>query len=262
MTHASRALGKKRYLSAVGTDIDKTEIPMKKATLMAAFLLAAVYSYGQQSIASDQVEAFNAMSVSGNISVELVEAGSNKVDIVLYDADITKFKWGVKNGTLNLSLSGGGKTIPRAEAKIYYADTLQYVSVSGGQITARQPLAGVAMRVDLSGGASAALQFDMLDLELNCTGNSVAEYGGISKYLGVRATEKSKVNARKLDCVSADVETATGAELTVIPSERLVVNAKTSSTVFYGGTPVVVKDRTSKMNSGMMGSSVNYIGEE
>lgn len=234
---------------------------MKKFICLLSFVLSAICSYGQQSIASDRVDPFNALTINGNVSVELIAADANSIDIMLYDADITKFKWLVKNGSLNISLGSGGKGTPRAEAKIYYADTLSYISISGGQIAARTPLEGIALRVDMTGGASAALQFDMLDVEISATGNSAAEFSGIAKYLEVRATEKSKVNARKVDCVSVEAEAATGAELTVTASERLVVNAKTSSTIFYSGTPVIVKDRTTKMNAGMMGSSIHYIGE-
>lgn len=234
---------------------------MKKTILFTLFILASAAVSAQQSIGSENVDKFRAISLNGNITTELIPADANKVDITLHDADITKFKWSVKDGTLGMNLNSGGKSQARADVKIFYADTLNLISVSGGQIRTTEPVQGVVLRVELSAGARATAEFDVIDLEFNVNGNSAAQFSGDTKYLYARATEKSKVDARNLYAESVEAEAATGAELTVNASERLVVNSKTTATIFYKGHPSIIKDRTSKMNSGLMGSSVLNIGD-
>ena len=125
---------------------------------------------------------------------------------------------------------------------------------------AAAPIKSEIFKFSANGGAKVTVGFESLDLELKITGNYVGHFSGYAKYMTLSATEKSKVDARPIECVSADVEAATGAEAYVTISERLVANAKSTSSIFYRGTPVIIKDMTSKMSSGMIGSGLHYIG--
>lgn len=236
---------------------------MKKLTALTAlsiFSVAAVFS--QQTIQSDNLEEFNAIAFSGNITAEIIKSETSRLEIVLTDADITKLKWSVKNGTLTIDLnSAGSKGLAHADAKVYYKEGLSSVSVSGSEFTSAEPLTGDVFYFSASGGARVTVEFDVLDLTAGVSGNSAAQFSGEVKYLAISASEKSKVDAREMETLSAEADAGTGAEIYLNVTERLVANAKTSSTIFYKGHPTILRDKTSRMSAGMFGSSILHIGE-
>ncbi|MCC8034931.1 MAG: DUF2807 domain-containing protein [Rikenellaceae bacterium] len=235
---------------------------MKKLPVLVACVLFAVANvFSQQTIISENVDSFNSVSFSGNITAELIKSDAAKIEIVLSEVDITKLKWIVKNGVLSVTLNSGSKGKGHADVKVYYAESLASVSVSGSEFTSAEPITGDFFHFSANGGSRVTLEFDVLDLTASISGNSAALFSGEVKYLAISASEKSKVDARDMECLSAEVDASTGAEIYVTVTERLVANAKTSSTIFYKGKPTVLRDKTSRMSSGMFGSSILNIGD-
>lgn len=235
---------------------------MKRTVITTLLLLvSAAFSYAQQTITSENLNEFTAVNMTGNVTAQLIPADTNRIEIILTDVDINKFKWNIKGTTLNVELNSGSKGKGHADVKLYYMGPLTSISISGGELSTPEPVIEDILKFSVSGGAKVTAEFDVLDLDVNVSSNSVVLLSGVTKYLTMRAGEKSKVDARQMDCVAADIDTATGAEVYVTVEERLVGNAKTSSTIFYRGKPSILKDKTSKMSAGMMGSSILYIGE-
>ncbi|MCD7969766.1 MAG: DUF2807 domain-containing protein [Alistipes sp.] len=235
---------------------------MKKIMLLALstiFSLSALVA--QQTIFSENVDGFNAVAFSGNITAELIKSDACQIEIVLTDVDITKLKWIVKNGVLTVELNSGPKGRGHADVKVHYVDGLSSVSVSGSEFTSAEPLTGNIFSFSANAGATVSVEFDVMDLTVSVSGNSAALFTGDVRYLTMSATEKSKVDARGMDVMSAEVDAATGAEIYISVEERLVANAKTSSTIFYKGQPDIMRDKTSRMSSGMFGSSILNIGD-
>ncbi|MCD8072232.1 MAG: DUF2807 domain-containing protein [Alistipes sp.] len=235
---------------------------MKKLLVLAACtLFAAANVFSQQTIISENVENFTSVSFSGNITAQLIKSDAGKIEIVLSEVDITKLKWIVKNGVLSVNLNSGSKGKGHADVKVYYTEGLGSVTLSGGELTSAESLKGDFFHFSANGGSKVTLRFDVLDLTASVSGNSAALFSGDVKYLTISASEKSKVDARDMECLSVEVDSSTGAEIYVSVTERLVANAKTGSTIFYKGKPVILRDKTSRMSSGMFGSSILNIGD-
>ena len=210
----------------------------------------------QQSIRSENISSFTSVVMTGNIVAELIPSQTNKIDITLHEVTIDKLKWSSRNGELSVSLSAGRKGEGRADVKIYYADTLSSVTVSGSDLKTQGAIKGIVCRLVANGGAKVTAEFDMLDLDVNIVGNSAAQLSGKGKYLTLRATDKSTVQAGSLMVLSGEIDAATNAEVRVVVDERLIVRGKTGAKIYYKGYPAVVKDYTSKMNSGVMGATL------
>lgn len=235
---------------------------MKRTLILAiTLLISTALSYGQQTISSENITEFNAVSLNGNITAELIPSDTNKIDIILTDVDINKFKWNIKSGALNVNLNSGPKGKGHADVKIHYTGPLSEISVSGGELSSPEVIESNMLRFVVNGGAKVTLDFNVMDLDANITGNSVTLMSGTAKYLTLHAGEKSKVDARPMECVSANVDSGSGSEVYLFITERLVANAKTSSTIFYKGKPTIIKDKTSKMSANVMGSSILNIGD-
>ena len=233
---------------------------MKKYLFLLGLLFSVTALPAQQSIQSHNVHGFTAINLTGNLFVELIPAESNSIDIVLTDSDLNKLKWEVDAGVLSVTLrpTQGRGVKAKADVKIYYCPStspLNRISLTEGELYVSEPLQSPMLNITLTGGAKISAAIDAFDLEADVSGNSVASLSGEAKYLTLRATEKSKVDTRKLDSVSATVDAATGAEIFVRASERLAANAKSAAAIYYMGEPTILK---SKANGGM-GASVHNI---
>ena len=233
---------------------------MRKWIIAAVAILAGWGANAQQTIKSEDVSKFCQLNLSGAINVELIPAEQNAIDVVLTDTDISKFKWNVNEGVMNVSLRATPGKAGSAAIKIYYADELNEIKLYGGQLITKDTLQAHLLRLVVSGGASMTAMLRVDDLELDVTSNSAVQFSGVARYLTLRATDKSRVDTRPMEAISVEAETATGAEVYVYAKERFVSNAKTNSSIFYKGTPTIIKQLSPKMGMGV-GASVLNIGE-
>lgn len=234
---------------------------MKKTISLIIFLLAAATVSAQQTIKSNPISDFHAIALSGNLNVQLIHADANSIEIELYDSDINKLRWGINDGALSVSLRPTIGAKSRVDVRIYFKGPLNDISVMDARLSATEELVAHTMRLAVSGGANVNAAVNVKDLEVEVTGNSSLLMFGMAKYLTLRATERSRVDVRKLQAVSAEAEASTGAEVYINSSERLVANARTGATIFYMGNPTIFKDRSSKISAGL-GSSVLSIGHK
>jgi hypothetical protein len=232
---------------------------MKKLLLSLFVLFACIPMQAQQSIESHNVAAYNAVSLTGNLNVELISSDKNAIDIELIGAEINRLKWGVSKETLTVTLKPGG-TKATANVKIYYATAPTDISISGGELHTDEHLTGTFAKITVDAGAKVTASFDVKELEVKVQGNSVAQFDGTVKYITVNVYEKSKADMRELEGVSVTASASAGAEIYVWASERLIANAKTGATIFYKGSPEILRDISPKLNMGL-GSSVLNIGK-
>lgn len=223
-------------------------------------LVCAVFAFevsAQQVIKSNEVGAFSSINLSGKLQVELIKSDNNAIEITLTDSDITRLKWGVTNEALSISLRPTMNGTGRAVVKIYYKG-IDALSISSGELTSKDVIDSELFDLKLSGSATVTLDFKCLDIDIEASSNSVALLKGYSKYINLRASEKSKLEVRDLECISAVAMASTGGEIYVCAQERLEANAKTGSTIFYKGSPTILRVPTSKFMG--LGASVHNIG--
>lgn len=235
-------------------------IRMKKTILSLCALLACVSVSAQQTANSGPVDHFHTVNLTGGIVAKLVPSDVNSVDVFITDADIKQLKWGVTNGVLSVTFRQPTVKSGKAEVIIQYTDSLKSVSISNGELSFEDLRAARVLNLAVKGGGILSGYVDVLDLVLDVTGNSAASMKGAAKYVTLRVTEKSKADVREVNAASVEADATGGAEAFLTATERLVANAKTGVTIFYTGSPYIVRDRSSKLNSSI-GSSVLNIGK-
>ncbi len=233
---------------------------MKKTFLALFALLSCVSLSAQQTANSGPVDHFHSVSLTGGVTAKLIPSDVNAVDVTITDADIKNLKWSVTNGVLSVSFRQPSTKVGKAEVVIQYAGKLKSVSITGGELSFDNPLIGSVLNMAVKGGGILNGYVDVLDLVLDVTGNSAASLSGSAKYVTLHSTEKSKVDIRETEAVSVVADAATGSEAFIHVGERLVANAKTGATIFYKGSPVILRDISSKFNTSV-GSSVLNIGK-
>lgn len=231
---------------------------MKKLLVLLAMITVSASATAQNIIQNENLSDFHSVSLSGNLNVELIASTNNAIDVQLYDSDVKKFSWSINNnGVLSLVLRPTVGTKARADVRIYYKGGLQSLSVSDAKLTVNEKIVAAMFKVAVSGGGNASLILESEDVEVDATANSAVQISGTTKYLSVRATERSKVDTRGLKAVAGEAEAVTGGEIYIYASERLVATARNASTIYYAGNPTIVKDRSAKTS---MGSGVLNIG--
>lgn len=231
---------------------------MRKIITVLMCALFAVEVSAQQVIKSNEVGNFKSLALSGKMQVELIHADSNSIEITLFDSDITRLKWGVNNEVLNVTLRPAMNGSGRAEVKIFYK-SIDAIDISSGELTSKDTITSGLFNLKVSSGATVTAEFQCMDMEIETVGNSVALLKGYSKYLTLRSSEKSKLEARGLECVSAVATAVTGGEIYLCAQERMEAYAKTGSTIFYKGDPTILRVPTSKFMG--LGASVHNIGK-
>lgn len=232
---------------------------MRKTILSLMLLLFAGSAMAQSVIENEELPDFTAVALSGNMNVELIPADVNAIEVQLYESDIKRFTWNVNSGgVLSITLRPTVGRKARADIRLYYNAELTEVTVSGARLTAEDEIVSSLLRLVVSGGGNASVAVAVDDMEIEATANSAVEVSGEAKYLSIRATERSKVDTRELDAVSAEAEAVSGGEIYVFASERIVANAGNVSKIYYAGNPSIVKTSMSKI----MGAGVFDIGEK
>jgi len=211
----------------------------------------------QTRLRSDAMDKFSKITLSGKLNVELIPSGRDSISITLFDSDLAKFKWNIANDELSASLRPtiGGRG--RAEIKIYYAEPIVSISGSGSEILIQQPIKSHILTLAIGSGGKLTAAVECADLELNAAGTSTVTVTGSTKYLTLRASESSKVDARYLQSFSAQVNASTSAEVYVWATDRAVISAGSGATVFYRGNPAILKTSIPKLN---LGASITSIG--
>lgn len=218
--------------------------------LLATFMLAGK-TLAQEVIQSTQLADFHAISLSGNMSVQLIKSDQNALKIDLFESVAEKLKWGVdREGVLQIALRPTTGANSHADVRIYYRSTLQKIAISECRVATENPIESHILLVDISGGGTANMAIKCKDLDFLSTGNSAATLSGTSKYLTIKAGQRSGVDARNLVSVSADVTATVGTEVFVNANDRLTVSAASSATVWHAGTPDILKTHT-KLGGGI-----------
>ena len=175
---------------------------MRKYLLVMAALLAGVAAQAQQTLQSGKTAEFKAVDLSGKLVAKLVRAEEPGFEINLESTDRNRIQWGVTNGTLTVKLRpDAANSQSVAEVTIYYTD-LNAIKVNGAEIRTDSTMTAKMLNIDLMSGAKASLALDCKDLNMNITGNSIADLSGSSLYFTLRVVTRSKVDARQMDARS------------------------------------------------------------
>lgn len=213
--------------------------------LLVSLLVTSKVSAQQEAIQSAQLSAFHTIVLSGNMNVQLIKSDQNVLKEYLVSATVEKLKWHVNNdGALHVTVRPTSGVETHADVRIYYNDVLQRISVTESNVATENSIEAPMLVVDITGGGNAKLAVKCKDLEVNSSGNSAATLVGATKYLTIKASQHSGIDARNLQSESADVSANMGAELFVNANDRLAGSAVSGATIWHVGTPDILKSHT------------------
>ena len=230
---------------------------MKKITLFFALLLLSSAAAAQPrdsvelrggSVALDWMQPFSGVSVSGPMRVTFVRVGEDRSMRVSYDAGAgadSRVKASVdRDGVLSLREKSPRGAADTTEVTICYR-RLECLSVDGAAVRFEQPVTEPMIDVRFSGGARAEVAFDVRDLVMTVTGKCDLVLSGRARYFDLTVST-ARVDAGRLETMSARVDASHGAAVEVSAEERLEAYAA-SARIRYAGQPEILRGETSLM---------------
>lgn len=191
---------------------------------------------------SEWLPSFSAVVVDGPVDITFVKAPDTEAPRIVYDTKgsyTTKFQAEVRDKVLYIREKADSRRPERTRVTLSYNEL---TSLSVTDADAKFPEVLAAQMLDLVVGARAKLtaRIEAADLDLNLSGESMANLTGSVRYLTLFASTGS-VNATGLECVSAQINAQSKADVHLSVSERLVAKTTTGATVRYKGSPSIVR---------------------
>ena len=133
--------------------------------------LAAVGAQGQQIITGDNINDFNAVTLTGRMSVEMIPADKPAVTMELHGINPKQVTWGVTGSSLDIRMKPATPRDGALIVKIYYRE-VQQITANGADVRIPQPLESPMFTAEISTGAKLTAVLDCKDVRLKATGNS------------------------------------------------------------------------------------------
>ncbi|MFI3268681.1 MAG: DUF2807 domain-containing protein [Rikenellaceae bacterium] len=217
--------------------------------------LASVMSFAQITN-SINVGDFNAINISGDISVLLTTEGDDNFTYELPEnVDESQLDWENKGGVLTVKLKsqlvlGKGKKVkPTAKVTIVYSELESIEVSSSASVLADETLESDMLDIKLGMSASVAINVDVRNLDINAMTSSKITLGGSVEYLTIKASSAAYVNTITMDCDNALINTSTNAECYATSKVKFEAKATTNSNIFYKGDPEIVKTSSASLGA-------------
>lgn len=230
--------------------------------LSACVSLGVVNPGGTKKTEMYTLSSFNAVSISGSISMEIVN-GSQGVEINTYENVFPYIETEVKNGTLDISTKNVS-FIGKPEIKVYVSsDLVNTIKSSGssnvylnaykiseltlkssGSSNTTGDLTG-SLILTTSGSSNTALNLVGQNLHLDASGSSDFNFSGAADNLSIKLSGSSKVNAFEFVTQKATIKSSGSSKMDLFVEQTLNLNMSGSSKVNYKGNASITEIKLS-----------------
>jgi len=213
-----------------------------------AFIALAACSLAACATAADrrddrQVSGFNALALGANVRLEVIQDGSESLDLQGDAETLDKIETYVKDGTLHINYRRGTENWSnKGVSGVLHAKNLDKVALSGtGQIHSRA-LKGDSLAVAVSGTGDVNIgDVQAKSARLSVSGTGTVSVAGRAEELQARISGTGDVKAAKLETQRADVSIAGTGDATVWAREKLAAAVSGMGSVRYYGDPGVTQ---------------------
>lgn len=193
------------------------------------------------------VEKFDAIDVSGNISLDILQADTQSVVISTYPSYLSSVTTTVENGTLYIGSNNSNNISRSNPIKIALTtNSLNEITARGAcKINTENKFKTDSLNILLQGASNADLNVDVSSkLEIRMEGASKIHLEGVCQTMRIEAYGASKINSENLITKYADVEVAGASFAKVYASESINADALGASKISCIGSPKIVNKKT------------------
>ncbi|MFI3328384.1 MAG: DUF2807 domain-containing protein [Rikenellaceae bacterium] len=220
----------------------------------ALFISAVVAEVSAVPLAEVTLSQFESLVVEADMDINLVEVSEGeplRMEYDLGDNDPSKFKVDVRRGVLKISQPYNARSVSKIKATLYYNSALSNIEIDRATAKFVTTFAAPIAQITVDDSAMLEGEVDCADLELTAESNARLLLNGSCDYVLLKAKSAAKVELRKLDTRSLEIEVSHGAAVAVACGERMKVSTSTSGVIKYWGEPTILR-RSNKLISGSL----------
>jgi hypothetical protein len=217
---------------------------MKKCIMLVVAMVVMTTVFAQNStITIDKLDPFKELQVNGKIEL-FITNNPNSSQSMTIDAngnDPNQVKWWNTEGVLQIRFSPKSKEQPVIIR--LNAHSLETIDVQVASVTIEGVWSGSLLTANLATGAKFTATIECKDLKVSMQTAAAAHISGEIDYANYDVRSKSTLDARELAAKSADVSATIFSESYIYGSERIVITATDGASVFYRGTPTILRKK-------------------
>ncbi|CAA0164938.1 conserved hypothetical protein [Tenacibaculum maritimum] len=214
---------------------------MKKTAFLGLFLITALVS--AQTTISKHLGDFSTLKVYNGIDVELIKSNEQKLEITGEKAEKVK----VKNDgvTLKILLRFPETTADKkVYVKLYFKDDIQIIDANEGATITGKGFKQQKIEVKVQEGAFMNLVVDIKHLKVKSSSGGVLKLSGVAKNQVVNVDLGGVYHGYNLTASEISiVKAASGAKAEIQASETLDLKVSFGGSIFYKGSPEVLKTK-------------------
>ncbi len=213
---------------------------MKKLALL--LILSCSILFAQEPITKNLGD-FNTIKIYNGLTVELQKAAKSKIEISGSKSDQVSIK--NSNGILKIRLKfPEGFTAEDVKIKLYYNSNIDVLDANeGAKIISDETINQQHLEVKVQEGANIELPIEIKHLVVKAVSGGIIRLTGATQNQTIEATTGAIYNAFDLQSTQTIVTAASGARVEVKTSEVLDAKVRFGGSIFYKGTPEVLKTK-------------------
>ncbi len=216
-------------------------IIMKKIAFLSLFLIAGIAS--AQTTITKSLEDFSELKVYNGIEVELIKSTEQKIEITGKKAEKVKVK--NSGNTLRISLKFP-ETIAngKAKIKIYFNKDIAIIDANEGATVTGKGFEQAQIEVKVQEGAFMNLVIKTNHLKVKASSGGVLKLSGSAKNQNVDVDLGGVYHGYNMNVTNMSIVRAgSGAKAEVKASKILDVKVTFGGSIYYKGTPEILKDK-------------------
>jgi len=213
---------------------------MKKLAVLLMFSCSILFA---QEPITKNLGDFNSLKVFNGLTVELQKSNTSKIEITGSKSENVTVK--NSNGILKIRLKFPESImVEDVKIKLFYNDNIDVLDANeGAKIFSDQIIKQQHLEVKVQEGASINLPVEVKYLTVKAVSGGIIELTGAIKNQTIEATTGGIYEAYNLNSKESFVTAASGARVEIKTSEVLDAKVRFGGTIFYKGTPEVLKTK-------------------
>ncbi|MFZ1750774.1 MAG: head GIN domain-containing protein [Saprospiraceae bacterium] len=226
---------------------------MKQLTFLSIFTLLQWSAIGQ----SVHLPAFDAISTSGSVKVELIKSNTTRADFEIIKGDKEDLVIEVKNKELIVKIKSSfslwNRSNTKAKVTVYYQSINEIDCSAGSSLFTDSEITATAMDIDVSSGANCSIKLKSDEVMVSSSSGSKVTINGITSTANYDASSGSSIDATYLIASTADADVSSGASISLYATDKLKAEASSGGSIRYKGKP-----ESTNLSSGMSGSITSF----
>ena len=213
---------------------------MKKLALLLTLTCSILFA---QEPITKNLGDFNTLKVFNGLVVELHKSSDAKIEITGSKSENVVVK--NSNGILKIRLKFPESfMVEDVKVKLFYSDEIDVIDANeGAEIIAIETFNQQHLEVKVQEGAKINMPVEVKYLTVKAVSGGIIKLEGATKNQTIEATTGAIYKAYDLNCKETFVTAASGARVQVRTSEVLDAKVRFGGTIYYKGTPEVLKTK-------------------